>query len=266
MQQQNIYYKACLISYCGDNYNGWQRQKNAVGVQNIIENVLAKLYESKILIAGSGRTDTGVHALGQVFNFAAEKYFDNNTLMRALNSLLPKDIAVHKIIDVTKEFHSGKSIKSKTYEYKIINTPVHNPFMINRALWIRNHIDRKYLEDTLAYFCGTYDFQSFCVKKTKKENTVRTVNYIKLISDDENISILINASGFLHNMVRIITGTALKIVKDNLKPETVIKIMEQKDRRMAGPTAPACALYQKEAIYNNDNIPGLKGIPAKYLV
>ena len=74
MQQQNIYYKACLISYCGDNYNGWQRQKNAVGVQNIIENVLAKLYESKILIAGSGRTDTGVHALGQVFNFAAEKY------------------------------------------------------------------------------------------------------------------------------------------------------------------------------------------------
>ncbi|MDT3694110.1 MAG: tRNA pseudouridine(38-40) synthase TruA [Mucispirillum sp.] len=266
MQQQNIYYKACLISYCGDNYNGWQRQKNAVGVQNIIENTLSKLYENKILIAGSGRTDTGVHALGQVFNFAAEKYFDNNTLMRALNSLLPKDIAVLEIADVTKEFHSGKSIKSKTYEYKIINTPIHNPFMINRALWIRNYIDRKYLEDTLSYFCGTYDFQSFCVKKTKKENTIRTVNYIKLISDDENISILINASGFLHNMVRIITGTALKIVKDNLKPETVLHIMEQKDRRMAGPTAPACALYQKEAIYNNDNIPGLKGIPAKYLL
>ena len=266
MQQQNMYYKACLMSYCGDNYNGWQRQKNAVGVQNVIENTLSKLYESKILTAGSGRTDTGVHAYGQVFNFAAEKYFDNNTLMRALNSLLPKDIAVLEIADVTKEFHSGKSIKSKTYEYKIINSPIHNPFMINRALWIRNYVDRKYLKDTLSYFQGTYDFQSFCVKKTKKENTVRTVNHIKLISDNENISILINAGGFLHNMVRIITGTALKIVKDNLKPDTVLKIMEQKDRRMAGPTAPAYALYQKEAIYNNENIAGLKGIPAKYLI
>lgn len=264
MQQDILYYKACLCSYCGDNYNGWQRQKNAVGIQNIIENILSQLYESKILIAGSGRTDTGVHALGQVFNFAAAKYFDNSTLMRALNSLLPKDIAVLDIIDVTKEFHSGKSIKSKTYEYKIINCPVHNPFMINRALWIRNHINRKYLEDTLIHFCGTHDFQSFCVKKTKKENTVRTINYIKLLSDNENISILINASGFLHNMVRIITGTALKIIKDNLKPETVLEIMEQKDRRMAGPTAPAYALYQKEAIYNDENTAGLKGIPEKY--
>ena len=82
MQQQNIYYKACLCSYCGDNYNGWQRQKNAVGIQNIIESVLSKIYNDKILIAGSGRTDTGVHALGQVFNYSAYKYFDNNTLMR----------------------------------------------------------------------------------------------------------------------------------------------------------------------------------------
>ena len=266
MQQQNIYYKACLCSYCGDNYNGWQRQKNATGVQNIIENILSQLYGIKILIAGSGRTDTGVHAYGQVFNFAAAKYFDNNTLMRALNSLLPKDIAVPEITDVTKDFHAGKSIKSKTYEYKIINMPVHNPFMINRALWIRNHIDRKYLEDTLAFFKGTCDFQSFCVKKTKKANTIRTINYIKLITDNENISILINADGFLHNMVRIITGTALKIVKDNLNPENILTIMEQKDRRMAGPTAPAYALYQKEAFYNNDNIAGLKGIPAKYLI
>ena len=266
MQQQNIYYKACLISYCGDNYNGWQRQKNAVGVQNIIENTLSKLYENKILIAGSGRTDTGVHALGQVFNFAAEKYFDNNTLMRALNSLLPKDIAVLEIADVTKEFHSGKSIKSKTYEYKIINTPIHNPFMINRALWIRNYIDRKYLEDTLSYFCGTYDFQSFCVKKTKKENTIRTINYVRLVEDNENISILINASGFLHNMVRIITGSALKIIKDKLPPEKVLEIMEARDRRKAGPTAPPYALYQKEALYNNQNIAGIKGIPEKYLL
>lgn len=266
MQQQNIYYKACLCSYCGDNYNGWQRQKNAVGIQNVIENVLSKIYNDKILIAGSGRTDTGVHALGQVFNYSAEKYFDNNTLMRALNSLLPQDIAVYEIIDVTKEFHSGKSIKSKTYEYKIINCPIHNPFMINRALWIRNHIDRNYLSDVLSYFQGTHDFESFCVKKTKKENTIRTINYVRLVEDNENISILINASGFLHNMVRIITGSALKIIKDRLPPEKVLEIMEARDRRKAGPTAPPYALYQKEALYNNQNIAGIKGIPEKYLL
>lgn len=266
MQQDNIYYKACLCSYCGDNYNGWQRQKNAVGVQNIIEQELSKIYNHNILIAGSGRTDTGVHALGQVFNFSSPKYIDNNNIKKALNSLLPKDIAILDIIDVTKEFHAGKSIKSKTYEYKIINSPIHNPFMITRALWIRKPLDRSCLNEVLSYFQGTYDFQSFCVKKTKKENTIRTINYIKTVSDDENISVFINANGFLHNMVRIIIGTALKIIKDNIPPDTVIKIMEQKDRRKAGPTAPAYALYQKEAFYNNHNIPGLKGIPDKYLI
>lgn len=267
MQQETIYCKACLCSYCGDNYNGWQRQKNAVGVQNIIENTLSRIYNNQILITGSGRTDTGVHALGQVFNFSSSKYFNNTSLQKALNSLLPKDIVILDIMDVTKEFHSGKSIKSKTYEYKIINSVLHDPFMINRALWIKKHIDRDYLNETLSYFQGTHDFQSFCVKKTKKENTTRTINYIKMSADNKNMSILINASGFLHNMVRIITGTALKIVKDNLPANTVLNIMEQKDRRKAGPTAPAYALYQKEAIYNNDNTAvGLQSIPEKYLI
>lgn len=264
--QQNIYYKACLCAYCGDNYNGWQRQKNAVGIQNIIENTLSQLYGSQIFITGSGRTDTGVHAMGQVFNFASIKYFDNSTLQKALNSLLPKDIAILDIIDVTKDFHAGKSIKSKTYEYKIINSPIHNPFMITRALWIRNSIDREYLKEILSYFQGTYDFQSFCVKRTKKENTIRTIHYIKMISDNDNISILINANGFLHNMVRIIIGTSLKILKDNMPPATILEILEQKDRRKAGPTAPAYALYQKEAFYNNHNVSGLKGIPENYLI
>lgn len=266
MCQQNIYYKACLCSYCGDNYNGWQRQKNAIGIQNIIENALSKIYNSKILIAGSGRTDTGVHALGQVFHFSSGKYFDNLVLQKALNSLLPKDIVIIDIINVTKNFHAGKSIISKTYEYKIINSPIYDPFMVNRALWIRNNIDITLLQDILILFQGQHDFTSFCVKKTKKENTIRTINYIKLIHNNNNISILINAGGFLHNMVRIIIGTSLKILKDKMPASQVYKIMQLKDRRKAGPTAPAYALYQKEAIYNNQNISGLIGIPEKYTI
>ena len=264
--QQSGFYKACLCSYCGDNYNGWQRQKNAVGIQNIIENCLSKMYNSQILIAGSGRTDTHVHALAQVFNFHAEKYFSNNDLLRGINALLPDDIALHDVIDVTKDFHAGKSIISKTYEYKIYNSPFHNPFMKNRALWIRNKIDMEKLRNILSYFEGTHDFHSFCVKRTKKENTIRTINFIKLEKNKENISILINASGFLHNMVRIIVGTALKILKDNMPCDYVLDIFEKKDRRAAGPTAHAYALYQKEAIYSNNHEHGLLNIPEKYRV
>ena len=247
--QEQLYYKACLCTYCGDNYNGWQRQKNAVGIQNIIEQALSKIYDSTILIAGSGRTDTQVHALGQVFNFSANKFFINENLMRALNAILPKDIAILDIIDVKKDFHSGKSIKSKTYLYKIVNSPIHNPFLINRALWIRSKIDMEKL-----------------VKKTKKENTIRTINFIKAENNGENISIFINASGFLHNMVRIIIGSSLKILKDNIHDDYILEIFEKKDRRAAGPTAPAYGLYQYAAYYNNDNIAGLKGIPEKYRI
>lgn len=264
--QQSVYYKACLCAYCGDNYNGWQRQKNAVGVQNIIENTLSKIYDSQILIAGSGRTDTQVHALGQVFNFSAYKFFTNKNLMRALNAILPKDIAILDIIDVNKNFHSGKSIKSKTYEYRIYNSPIHNPFLINRALWIKNNIDVEKLSIILSHFKGMHDFESFCVKKTKKENTIRTVNYINVEKDKENISIFINASGFLHNMVRIIVGSSLKILKDNMPCDYVLEILQKKDRRAAGPTAPAYGLYQWAAYYNDENIKGLAGIPEKYRV
>lgn len=264
--QEQLYYKACLCTYCGDNYNGWQRQKNAVGIQNIIEQALSKIYDSTILIAGSGRTDTQVHALGQVFNFSANKFFTNENLMRALNAILPKDIAILDIIDVKKDFHSGKSIKSKTYLYKIVNSPIHNPFLINRALWIRNKIDMEKLSSILSHFQGTHDFESFCVKKTKKENTIRTINFIRSESNGENISIFINASGFLHNMVRIIIGSSLKILKDNIHDDYILEIFEKKDRRAAGPTAPAYGLYQYAAYYNNDNIAGLKGIPEKYRI
>lgn len=260
------YYKACLCTYAGDNYNGFQRQKNAVGVQNIIENALSKIYNAPIQITGSGRTDTHVHALGQVFNFSADKFFTNENLSRALNTVLPEDIAILDVADVNKDFHAGKSIKSKTYLYKIINSPIHNPFAINRALWIRNKIDVEKFSTILSYLKGTHDFHSFCVKKTKKENTIRTINFIDVSSSGENISVFINASGFLHNMVRIIIGSSLKILRDNLRDDFALEIFQKKDRRAAGPTAPAYGLYQYAAYYNNENIPGLAGIPEKYKI
>ncbi len=267
MQQiSTLYHKACICTYCGDNYNGWQRQKNAVGVQNIIEKTLTALYNEEILIAGSGRTDTHVHALGQVFHFSSHKYFKNNDLLKGLKGLLPDDIVETDAVDVTADFHAGKSIISKTYEYKILNSPVADPFLINRVLWIRNKIDTEYLYKILQKFEGTHDFHSFCVKKTKKENTIRTVNYINIEEKNNIISILINSNGFLHNMVRIIAGTALKMVKDKTNIDHIDYILKQKDRRCAGPTAKAYALYQKEALYSSNGLKGLANIPDKYKI
>lgn len=260
------YFKACQCAYCGDNYAGWQRQKNAQGVQNVIEKTLSEIYDEDIKITGSGRTDAGVHALGQVFNFSSSKYKSSEDVVRGLNALLPPDISVRGAADVNALFHSGKSIISKTYEYRIFNSPIRDPFIIKRALWIKNEIDIKKLSKILSFFKGSHDFASFCVKKTKKENSVRRINYINAVKSENFIVITVNAGGFLHNMVRIIAGTALKILKDNLPEDTIMKIIEAKDRRAAGPTAPPYALYQKEAIYGDKGVSGIEGIPAKYLV
>lgn len=260
------YYKACQCAYDGTNYSGWQRQINSIAIQNIIEDALQKLYGEPVLTKGSGRTDTKVHGKNVIFHFKSIKYYDNNTLIRGLNAILPDDIVIKDAIDVNSTFHSGKSIISKTYEYRILNSPIRDPFEVNRSFYIRREINIEKLEHVLSYFLGTHDFQSFCVKRTMKENTIRTINSINVIKNNYNISIYINANGFLHNMVRIIIGTALDIIKNNKDPEIINEIFHAKDRKKAGKTAAPYGLYQEHVYYNSDNIPDLKGIPTKYLI
>ena len=261
-----FYYKACQCAYTGDRYAGWQRQNNSIAIQNIIEESLLKLYGEEILIKGSGRTDSKVHGKNVIFNFKASKYYDNNTLTRGLNSILPQDIVIKDAIDVNESFHSGKPIISKSYEYRILNSPIRDPFQENRSLYIRREINIEKLEYVLSFFLGTHDFHSFCVKRTKKENTIRTINSIEVLKNDYTISIFINANGFLHNMVRIIIGTVLDILKNNKDPKIIEEIFLAKNRLKAGKTALAYGLYQENVFYNNENIPGLKGIPEKFLI
>lgn len=255
-----LYNIACMCEYIGSNYSGWQRQKNGVAIQEVIEKYLSKIYNSEIKIVGSGRTDAGVHALGQVFSYRSSVYKEPNLILRALNGLLPKDISIIDAVSAPVDFHAGKSVLSKTYLYKILNRPYPSAHYYGRALWVQNPLNLDFLQETLSLIEGRHDFASFCVSKTKKLDTNRTIFFTKVYRENDFINIEINASGFLHNMVRIITGTCINLALKGGKPKDIINILNAKDRKAAGTTANAYGLYQKEVFYNLDNISGLKGI------
>ncbi len=253
------YNVACVCEYLGTNYVGWQRQKKGCSIQGLIESVLSDIYAEDIKITGSGRTDAGVHAYSQVFNFKSDKYRSNDSVIRALNSKLPNDISVYGAKQVHIDFHAWLHPVAKTYEYKIINQPYPPALYEDRALWVRNKVDVEELNTVLQYVVGEHDFTSFCVTKTKKDNTIRCVNYVKAYKTESGISILINANGFLHNMVRVIVGSALDIIRNERPHNDMHKMLLAKDRRVAGKTAPAHGLYQKEIFYK-EGIAGLAGI------
>jgi tRNA pseudouridine38-40 synthase len=244
-----LFNKKCIVEYDGTNFFGWQTQKDLRTVQGEIENALAKIYKKKVFIIGSGRTDTKVHALGQVFSFRAEKYINNTSLKLGLNSLLSKDISILDCADVDIDFHAQRSAKSKTYLYKILCRETRSALLKDRAWWFRNRIDENRLWGYLKHFVGTHDFSSMCTKKSVKKSNIRTVNFINLFTEDEFIDIEINANGFLHNMVRNIVGTAIFLYKKDESPDKVLEILNSKDRVNAGPTAPPQGLYLKQVFY-----------------
>lgn len=247
--EPSLYNKKCTVEYDGTEFHGWQFQKGLVTVQSEIEAALSKIYKKQIHIIGSGRTDAGVHALAQVFNFRAEKYIESEPLNLGLNSLLPRSIIIKKVEDVDVNFHAQKSAKSKTYLYKILNSELPSAFLRNRVWWVRNSIDIEIFSEILSQFVGTFDFSAMCTMKSLKENSVRTINFINVYKTEHIINIEINANGFLHNMVRNIIGTAFFIYRKNLHPSTVMEIIESRDRKKGGPTAPPQGLYLKEVFY-----------------
>ncbi|MDK2791482.1 MAG: tRNA pseudouridine38-40 synthase [Deferribacteres bacterium] len=244
-----FYNKKCIVEYDGIDFHGWQVQKNLRTVQGEIEEKLSKIYKKKINIIGSGRTDAGVHALGQVFSFRAEKYIPNDSLRLGLNSLLDKDVTILCCEDVPLTFHAQKSAKSKTYVYKILSGENRSSLLRNRVWWFRREIDTEKLYGYLEKFVGEHDFSSMCTKKSIKDNNIRKINFIEISSENSILNIEINANGFLHNMVRNIVGTTIFLYKKGAPFDEVEKILSKKDREEAGPTAPPQGLYLKEVFY-----------------
>jgi len=244
-----MYNVKCIVEYDGTFFFGWQIQPSCRTVQQEIEKALSKMYKKQIKITGSGRTDTHVHACGQVFNYKTDKYIPENAILRGLNSLLPSDIVIKSVSMVDLYFNAMSSAISKTYEYVLLNSAIPSALYRNYCWHIKYPLTLETLDCYLKKFAGTHDFTSFCKRQSLPDNPVRTVNFVKVKREDNLIKIAVNANGFLHNMVRNIIGTSLFLYCKKYPPIAIETIINEKNRDKAGPTAPAHGLYLKEVIY-----------------
>lgn len=240
-----------VMEYDGTNYNGWQRQGNTKNtIQGAIERAIKLSTGEVVEIHGSGRTDAGVHAMGQVANFKLDRAMNIEKLKELLNRNLSDDICIKSIEEVDERFHSRLNAKGKKYLYKIQNSVETDVF--NRAFKLHYdaYLDIEKMKKATEYLVGEHDFKSFCSNKRMKKSTVRNIFSIDINRDEKGeISILYHANGFLYNMVRIITGTLIEVGRGDINPEDVVDILEAKDRQVAGFTAAAHGLVLVEVEY-----------------
>jgi len=241
------------MSFFGGNYHGWQIQKNALSIQEVFQNALYKILSDKPDIKGCSRTDTGVHAKMFAVSIKTENTISCNRLMLALNSYLPRDIAVYDISEVSEDFHARYSALSKTYEYHIQNSAVRNPFSDGLALHYRCPIDAELLNKAAKKYIGRHDFKSFCSTHSDKEDTVRTVFDASVHRDGKLIIFKISADGFLYNMVRIMTGTLLWVNEGRIDCEKIPDIINGRERSLSGKTAPPHGLYLMDVAYTRSS-------------
>jgi tRNA pseudouridine38-40 synthase len=244
--------KKLTIAFLGTNYHGFERQKNAVGVQNIIEDTLFKILGERISVDGCSRTDKGVHAREFVLSFKTENQIADNRIITGMNHFLPSDIAVKNAETVPDDFHARYSCIGKEYEYLIYNSRNRNPFYENLALLYGVKIDEKILQSAAKPLIGEHDFHSFCGQNGIRENTVRTIHDIKIkrANDNDIVSITVSGDGFLYNMIRIIVGTLLEVNEGKRDPDCMSDILAAHDRRAAGRTVPAEGLYLNRVFYD----------------
>ncbi len=240
----------CVIAYDGSCYHGFQRQTNAYTVQQAIEETIEKILKEKCIIYGCSRTDTGVHANEYCFNFSHTRDITPNGMQRALNGQLPDDISVTFCEEVEQDFHARYNTTAKEYIYLIHNAQVKNPFLRNRAFRYFKKIDVEKLQQAGQNYVGTHDFKAFSAAACDKVNTTRTIEYFKVERlENDIIKMTVKGDGFLYNMVRIMVGTLLFVNEGKIKPEEIPAIIEKKDRKLAGRTAPAEGLYLNKVFY-----------------
>lgn len=238
-----------ILSYDGTNYHGFQRQENAVSVQNVLEERLSRLFGHMITMAASGRTDAGVHALGQVVSFQTTGSIPTERIVQAANSILPSDIAVLSAEEVEPDFHARFSARGKTYVYRICQGAVRNPFQRCYAWQIRERLATAPMEEALQIIIGTHDFSAFCAAGASAKDHVRTIYCASCETVGNKIEFLFYGNGFLYHMVRNLVGTLVDVGKHRLTPRDFAAILTGRDRARAGITAPAAGLYLKEVEY-----------------
>lgn len=231
------------LEYEGTYYHGWQKQPHLTTIQGTIEKALAHLTQNAIPIYGAGRTDAGVHALGQVAHFSPPVPFQPEVWVRGLNALLPEDIVVHSADPVPDSFHARFSAKGKTYRYFIRNASRRSPFHRQTAWHLPQPLDLKKMRSAAKWLQGEHDFTSFCAAAGEAENHRVDLREIRIEQSTEEIRITVKAPRFLQYMVRNLVGFLVEVGKGRRLGKEVPLILDAKDRRQAGPTAPAHGLF-----------------------
>lgn len=236
-----------ILQYDGTGYSGWQIQENAKTIQQEIINATKIILKEEVNLIGSGRTDSGVHALGQVANFRTEKEIDLYKFQFSLNSILPQDISVLSIEKVRESFHSRFDAKKRTYIYLI--SQFKSPFYKNYSFFYPQKIDLEILNDLSKLFLGRKNFSSFCKKKSEVENKFCEVTEISWTNQFDLIVFKISADRFLHGMVRAIVGTLVKALKLEKPEEYIQEVFRSEDREFAGEAVPAKGLFLYKVEY-----------------
>ena len=251
---------ACTLQYWGDNYHGSQRQKNAISIQEVLEEKIAIVFRENLRVHFAGRTDQGVHAIAQVIHFSPSQKYSLEELHQKIygvNALLPRDISITHFSLVPDSFHARFSCLSREYIYLILHTPYRMALYEKRALWIRHPLFIERVSPYIEFFLGEKDFSAFTPKiyRRKKEPTKRYIESIQILSFPPFIVFYYKASGFLHHMVRILTGTFLEVMLGKRDPNSLVSLLEEGDREKSGKTLPPYGLYFLRAHYKEYKTP-----------
>lgn len=239
-----------LLQYEGGRYQGWQRQQSTDNtIQGKLETLLGRMCGEAIELSGSGRTDAGVHALGQVANFHTECQMPVEEMLAYINRYLPEDIAVVEIAEASPRFHSRLGAKGKRYEYRVINSEVPDVFRRRYALEVPERLDVDAMRRAAGFLVGEHDFKSFTSAKRGRKSTVRRVDEIGIVKEGNVITFSFRGSGFLYHMIRILMGTLLEVGMGKRAPESMAGILAARDREQAGPLVPAKGLVLVEVFF-----------------
>lgn len=239
------------ICYDGKNYHGWQVQDNAVTVQEVFQNAIYNVFKTKPDIKGCSRTDSGVHANMYCINVKVSSKIPCDRIVAALNRFLPHDICVKDCKEVPLDFHARYSCIGKEYVYKIFNERIRDPFLHGYALHYWYFMDIDKMRKAAKFYIGEHDFTSFCtLDKRSATNMIRNVKKFEIDRIGNIVEMRVEADGFLYNMVRIMVGTLLRVCQGKIAADDIEHIIDSKNRKMSGPTAPAHGLYLNKVFYD----------------
>ena len=237
------------VEYDGTNYHGWQIQPNCESIQGVLEQAVSTFLRTPTRVTGSGRTDAGVHALGQVVSFATEKELQPHRIRRALNALTPPDITIKEVGIVPESFDPRRDARSRVYEYRILNRPTPSPFHLNRAWHLHEPLNVKAMRAAISCLLGEHDFSSFRAAGCDSAHPNRTVYWTTLEQHGELLVYTIEATAFLRHMVRNIMGTLVQVGSGARSVDWFRELLPVRDRTKAGETAPAHGLFLMEVKY-----------------